>query len=69
METVNQHAPCKQKHIPGNHFPFMNKNLSKEIVMHTSSDIGFSKPELKRIKESIQNNETTTSLLRKVKSG
>ena len=32
METVNQYAPCKQKHVRGNHLPIMNKTLSKEIM-------------------------------------
>ena len=32
METVNQHAPCKQKHIRRNPLPFINKTLSKEIM-------------------------------------
>ena len=35
METVNQHAPCKQKHVRGNHFTFMNKTLSNEIMTRT----------------------------------
>ena len=32
METVNQYAPCKQKHVRGNHLSFMNKTLSKEFM-------------------------------------
>ena len=36
METLNHHAPTKQKYIRGNHLPFMNKTLSKEI-MHRAS--------------------------------
>ena len=35
METVNQHAPCKQKDGRENHLPFMNKTLSKEIMTRT----------------------------------
>ena len=35
LETVNQHPPCKQKHVRGNHLPFMNKTLSKETMTRT----------------------------------
>ena len=34
-KNVNYHAPCKQKHSRGNHLPFMNKTLSKEIMKRT----------------------------------
>ena len=30
--TLNQHASGKQKYARGNHMPFMNKTLSKEIM-------------------------------------
>ena len=33
--TLDQHAPRKQKYARGNHMPFMNKTLSKEIVKRT----------------------------------
>ena len=33
--TLDQHAPRKQKHARGNHMPFMNKTLSKEIMKRT----------------------------------
>ena len=35
MDTLDQFAPCKQKYTRGNHFPFMNKNISKEILKRT----------------------------------
>ena len=34
-KNVNYHAPCKQKYARGNHLPFMNKTLSKEIMKRT----------------------------------
>ena len=33
--TLDQHAPRKQKYARGNHMPFMNKTLSKEIMKRT----------------------------------
>ena len=35
MDTLDQYAPCKQKYIRGNHLPFMNKTISKEIMKRT----------------------------------
>ena len=35
MDTLDQHAPCKQKYMRGNHLPFMNKTTSKEIMKNT----------------------------------
>ena len=32
---LNYHAPSKQKYVRGNHLPFMNKSLSKEIMKRT----------------------------------
>ena len=32
IDTLNNHAPSKKKYIRGNHLPFMNKELSKEIM-------------------------------------
>ena len=32
MDTLDQNAPYKKKYTPGNHFPFMNKTISKEIM-------------------------------------
>ena len=34
-ETLNHHAPTKQKFVRGNHLPFMNKTLSKAIMHRT----------------------------------
>ena len=33
--TLGQHALCKQKYARGNHLPFMNKTLSKEVMKRT----------------------------------
>ena len=30
-QTLTWNAPCKQKRARGNHVPFMNKALSKEL--------------------------------------
>ena len=35
MDTLDQNAPYKKKYTPGNHFPFMNKTISKEIMKRT----------------------------------
>ena len=35
MDTLDQYAPCKQKYTRGNHVPFMNANISKEIMKRT----------------------------------
>ena len=32
IDTLNNHAPSKKKYIRGNHLPFMNKELFKEIM-------------------------------------
>ena len=60
METVNQHAPCKQKHVRANHLSFINKTLSKEIMTRT------------RLRNRFLKNRTEenycVSLLRKVKN-
>ena len=34
-KNVNYHAPCKQKYARGNHLPFMNETLPKEIMKKT----------------------------------
>ena len=33
--TLDQHAPRKKKYAKGNHMPFINKTLSKEIMKRT----------------------------------
>ena len=60
-ETVNQHAPCKQKRVRGNHLPFMNKMLSKEIMTRTRFRNRFLKNRTEENKKSIRNNGTTVS--------
>ena len=35
QSTLHQHEPRKQKYARGNHMPFMNKTLSKEIMKRT----------------------------------
>ena len=35
IDTLNNHAPSKKKFIRDNHLPFMNKELSKEIMRRT----------------------------------
>ena len=35
QSTLDQHAPRKQKCARGNHIPFINKTLSKEIMKRT----------------------------------
>ena len=35
IDTLNNHAPSKKKYIRGSHLPFMNKELSKEIMHRT----------------------------------
>ena len=34
-KILNQYAPREKKYVRGNHSPFMNKNLSKVIVLRT----------------------------------
>ena len=31
-KILNYYAPCKEKYVPGNHLPFINKTLFKEIM-------------------------------------
>ena len=35
MDTLDQYAPCKQNYKRGNHLPFMNNNISKEMMKRT----------------------------------
>ena len=34
-KILDQYAPRKKKYVRGNHSPFMNKNLSKAIMLRT----------------------------------
>ena len=69
METVNQHAPCKQKHVRRNQLPFMNKTLLQEIMTRTRLRNKFlkSRTEENKRKHTKQRNYCV-SLLRKVKN-
>ena len=35
MDTLEQIAPCNQKYTRGDHLPFMNKTIAKEITERT----------------------------------
>ena len=35
LDTLNNYAPSKKKYIRDNHLPFMNKELSKQIIHRT----------------------------------
>ena len=35
IEAINNHAPSMKKYVRGNHLPFMNKELSKQIMHRT----------------------------------
>ena len=59
-KLLNYHTPCKQKYVRGNHLPFMNKSLSKEIMKKKHAlGINFEKIEIKKTKLGIQNKEAT----------
>ena len=69
METVNQHVPCKQKYVQGNHLPFMNKTLSKEIMTLTRLRNRFLKNRTEENKKKYTKQRNyCVSLLRKVKN-
>ena len=69
METVNQHAPCKQKHVRGYHLLFMNKILSKDIMTSTRFRNRFLKNRTEKSKRNYtKQGNYCVSLLRKVKS-
>ena len=34
-KILNYHTPCKEKYARGNHLPFINKTLSKEVMKRT----------------------------------
>ena len=69
MEIVNQQASLKQKHVQGNHLPFMIKTLSKEIMTRTMLRNRFLKnrTEENKRKYTKQRNHCV-SLLKKIKS-
>ena len=61
MDTLDQYAPCKQKYTSGNHLPFVNKSISKEIMERTRFRNQFLKNKLMKIKAGTQNKETIVS--------
>ena len=61
IRILDIHAPCKQKYARGNHMPFMNKALSKEIMRRTRLGNKFLKDETEENKRSIQNNAIIVS--------
>ena len=69
MEIVSQQASLKQKHVQGNHLPFMIKTLSKEIMTRTMLRNRFLKnrSEENKRKYTKQRNHCV-SLLKKIKS-
>ena len=68
IDTLNNHAPNKKKYIRGNHLPFMNKKLSKEIMHRTRLRNNFlrNRSDENKRKYSKQRNYCV-SLLRKTK--
>ena len=67
--TLDLHVPRKQKYARGDHMPFMNRALSKEIITRTRLRNNFLKDrsEENKRKNSKQRNYCV-SLLRKPKS-
>ena len=61
IDTLNNHAPSKKKYIRGNHLPFMNKELSKEVMHRTRLRNNFLRNRSDENKKSIPSNETTAS--------
>ena len=55
------HAPRKQKYARGNHMPFMNKALSKEIITRTRLRNKFLKDRNEENRKKIQNSATIVS--------
>ena len=65
---LNYHAPCKQKYVRGNHLPFMNKILSKEIMKRTRIRNKFLKDRNKENKSRYSKQRNyRVSLIRKMK--
>ena len=68
VDTLSNHAPSKKKYIRDNHLPFMNKELSKEIIHRTRLQNNFlrNRPDEYKRKYSKHQNYCV-SLLRKTK--
>ena len=63
----NYHTTCRQKYIRGNHLPFMNKSLSKEIRKRTCPRNKFFKDRNKENKTRYSKQRNyCVSLIRKV---
>ena len=43
IDTLNNHAPRRKKYVRDNHLPFMNKDLSKQIMHRTRLRNNFSR--------------------------
>ena len=66
--TLDQHAPRKQKYARGNHMPFMNKTLSKEIMKRTKLHNKFLKERINESKKRYTSQRNyCASLLKKSK--
>ena len=65
---LNYHTRCKQKYVRGNHLPFMNKILSKEIMKRTRLRNKFLKDRNKENKSKYSKQRNyCVSLIRKMK--
>ena len=68
QSTLAQHAPRKQKYAKGNHMPFMNKILSKEIMKRTKFCNKFLKERIDESKKRYASQRNyCVSLLKKTK--
>ena len=67
--TLDQHARGKQKYTRGNHLPFMNMTLSKEIIKRTKLRNTFLKERTGESKKRyISQRNYCVSLLKKTKN-
>ena len=68
MDTLEQIAPYKQKPMPGNYLPFMNKTISDEIMKRTRFQNQFLKNRTDENKSRYKNQRNyCVSLLRKTR--
>ena len=69
MDTLDRYAPCKQKYTRGNHLPFLNKTISKEIMKRNRFRNQFIKNRTDENKSRyIKQRNYCVSLLRKTKT-
>ena len=67
-EILDNHAPLKKKYVRGNHSPFMNKSLSKAIMIRTRLRNSFLKNRSEENKISYnKQSKLCVTLLRKIK--